>query len=69
MVEPCNSGGPLIDVSTGKIIGVVSGRFSPTGNSASVWIGNHAIGTESTISFATAVSHARELMKAEGLNV
>jgi serine protease Do len=68
MVETCDSGGPLIDVATGRVIGVVSGRFSPTGNSASIRIGNHALGTESTISYATAVSHARELMKAEGLD-
>lgn len=69
MVEPCNSGGPLIDVATGRVIGIVSGRFSPTGNSGSIRIGNHALGTESTISFATAISHAKELLKAEGLDV
>jgi serine protease Do len=68
MVETCNSGGPLIDVATGRVIGIVSGRFSPTGNSAAIRIGNHALGTESTISYASAVSHARELLKAEGLD-
>lgn len=68
MVETGNSGGPLIDVATGRVIGIVSGRFSPTGNAASIRIGNHALGTESTISYATAVSHAKELMKAERLD-
>jgi serine protease Do len=68
MVESCNSGGPLIDATSGRIIGVISGRFSPTGNGGSVRIGNHPLGTESTISYATAISHALELLQAEGLH-
>lgn len=69
MVEAGNSGGPLIDVTTGKIIGIVSGRFSPTGSTPVAMIGNHPLGTESSISFATAVSHGIALLKSEGLNV
>jgi serine protease Do len=68
MVEAGNSGGPLIDVGTGLIIGVVSGRFSPTGNGGSIKIGNHALGTESTISYAIAVSYGKQLMRSEGLD-
>lgn len=69
MVEPGNSGGPLIDATTGKVIGIVSGRFSPIGNGGGLMIGNHPLGTESTISYATAISHGLALMKGEGLNV
>ncbi|NMM07090.1 serine protease [Polaromonas sp.] len=68
MVEAGNSGGPLIDVGTGQIIGIVSGRFSPTGNGGGIRIGNHALGTESTISYATAIRYGLQLMKSEGLN-
>ena len=69
MVEAGNSGGPLIDVATGQIIGIVSGRFSPTGTGGGVMIGNHALGTESTISYATTIGYGKQLMKSEGLDV
>ena len=69
MVHEGNSGGPLIDVSTSQIIGIINGRFSPTGNGASIRIGNHALGTESSISYATSINYGKELMIAEGLNV
>ena len=69
MVESGNSGGPLIDAATRKIIGIVSGRFSPTGSTPAAMIGNHPLGTESSISFATAVSHGIALLKSEGLHV
>lgn len=70
MVEACNSGGPLIDIASGRIIGVISGRFSPTGGGGrgGVRIGSHLLGTESTISYATAISHALALLEAEGLH-
>lgn len=69
MIEAGNSGGPLIDVNTRRIIGIVSGRFSPTGGTPAAMVGNHPLGTESSISFASAVSHGIELLKSEGLNV
>jgi len=69
MIHEGNSGGPLIDIATGKIIGIISGRFSPTGNGGGIKIGNHAIGTESSISYATTISYGKELLKSEGLNV
>ena len=68
MVEAGNSGGPLIDVVAGQIIGIVSGRFSPVGNGGGIRIGAHALGTESTISYATAISYGLQLMKSERLN-
>lgn len=69
MVHEGNSGGPLIDLASGQIIGIINGRFSPTGNSGGIRIGNHALGTESTISYATSINYALALMKSEGLNV
>ena len=69
MVEAGNSGGPLVDVNSGQIIGIVSGRFSPVGGGGGIKIGNHALGTESTISYATTISYGKQLMKSEGLNV
>jgi S1-C subfamily serine protease len=69
MVETGNSGGPLFDVATRKIIGIVSGRFSPTGNTPAARIGDHPLGTESSISFASAIIHGVALLKSEGLHV
>ncbi|SSW66369.1 hypothetical protein AVE30378_02099 [Achromobacter veterisilvae] len=69
MAEAGSSGGPLIDLASNRIIGIISRRFSPTGTGASIRIGNHALGTESMISYATAVSHALALLTAEGLHV
>jgi len=69
MVHEGNSGGPLVDLATNQVIGVISGRFSPTGNGGGIRIGNHSLGTESTISYATTISYGLELLKSEGLNV
>jgi serine protease Do len=69
MVHEGNSGGPLIDIATGRIIGIINGRFSPTGNGGGIKIGNYALGTESSISYATTISYGKELLKSEGLNV
>lgn len=64
--EGC-SGGPVVDVKTGKIFGILSGRFSPTGTTPSAMIGSYALGQESSISYATSISYGRDLMKQEGL--
>ena len=68
MVETGNSGGPLIDVATGKIVAIVSGRFSPSGNQVVAQIGNHVLGTESSISYAVGISYGKALMISEGLH-
>lgn len=68
MVHEGNSGGPLIELATGQIIGVVVGRFSPTGSGGGIRIGNHPLGTESTISYATCIGYGRALLQNEGLN-
>lgn len=69
MVHDGNSGGPLVDVHTGQIIGMISGKFNPSGNSGAVMIGNYALGSESSISYATSIEYGINLMKEEGLNV
>jgi serine protease Do len=68
-VHEGNSGGPVIDVSSGQVVGIVSGRFSPTGSDGNIMIGDFALGTESTISFVSTISYGIALMKAEGLDV
>lgn len=68
MAEVCNSGGPLIDLASNKIIGIMSGRFSPAGNTSSIMIGNHALGTESTLSYASSIEYGLALFQAEGLH-
>lgn len=69
MVHEGNSGGPLIEVSSGQVIGVINSRFSPTGNHALIKIGNHSLGTESNVSFANSIVYGLDLLKAEGINV
>ena len=51
MVHDGNSGGPLIDVKMGQVIGMISGKFNPSGNTGGVTIGNYALGSESSISY------------------
>jgi serine protease Do len=63
------SGGPLIDLRLGQVFGIVSGRFSPTGNGSGVMIGDYQLGSESSISFATSISYGLDLMRAEKLDV
>jgi len=69
MVHEGNSGGPLVDLATNQIIGVISGRFSPTGNGGGIRIGNHALGTESSISYATTIGYGLEVLRSETTDV
>lgn len=69
LVHEGNSGGPLVDLQTEKVIGVISGRFSPVGDKPSVKIGDYALGSDSSISFATSIDYGIELMRNEGLDV
>lgn len=69
MIHDGNSGGPLLELQTGQIIGIITGKYSPTGAKAVIQIGNRALGQDSSISFATSISYGIELMKSEGLDV
>ncbi|WP_410952550.1 S1C family serine protease [Pseudomonas sp. S1(2024)] len=66
-VNDGNSGGPLIDATTNKVIGIISGRYSPSGTQPVALIGGIALGQDSNISFATGISYGIDLMKAEGI--
>ncbi|MFO3659759.1 S1C family serine protease [Pseudomonas amygdali] len=66
-VNDKNSGGPLIDIASGKLIGIVSGRYAPGGAHAVAWMAGQPLGQDSNISFATGISYAIDLMKAEGI--
>lgn len=68
-VHEGNSGGSVVEVATGRIVGVVSGRFSPVGSGAGISIGGFALGSDSTISFAVPIEYGVALMRAEGLDV
>lgn len=68
-VHEGNSGGPVIEITTGRIVGIVSGRFSPVGSEGGISIGNFALGSDSTISFAVPIEYGVALMRAEGLDV
>jgi S1-C subfamily serine protease len=64
-----NSGGPIIEVASNQVIGIVSGRFSPTGAQPMIAIGNFGLGQESTISFGIPIEYARILLEEEKLDV
>ena len=71
LVHDGNSGGPLVQVRTGQVVGVILARFNPVGGTGvSVMVaGIQPVGTDSTISYAAGISYGIALMKSEGLNV
>lgn len=64
MIHEGNSGGPLLDLKTGKIIGIVTNRFNPT-KGGGVMIGNHQLGVETNISYAAIIEYGIELIENE----
>ncbi|WP_032702781.1 S1 family peptidase [Pseudomonas syringae] len=66
-VNDKNSGGPLVEAESGRIIGIVSGRYAPGGTQVIAWVAGQAMGQDSNISFATGISYAIELLRAEGI--
>lgn len=64
MIHEGNSGGPLLDAKTGKIIGIVTNRFNPT-KGGGVMIGNHQLGVETNISYAAIIEYGIELIDNE----
>lgn len=64
MIHEGNSGGPLLDVQTGKVIGIVTNRFNPT-KGGGIMIGNHQLGVETNISYAAIIEYGIELIENE----
>jgi len=69
MIHEGCSGGPLVNIRTGRIIGVMAGRYAPSGASPSVFIGGRPVGTDSAISYATCIEYGLALMMEAGLEV
>lgn len=67
IVNDGNSGGPLFDLESERIIGIISGRYSPTGANSGVSIGGFPIGQDSNISYATGISYGIALLIEEGI--
>lgn len=64
LVHEGNSGGPVIDLHTGYIFGVISGRFNPRGHSG-VYIGNYQVGSDTTIAKVIPIEYVIDLLKEE----
>lgn len=68
--EGC-SGGPAIDVRTGRIFGVISSRFAPSGPQGGLRImgDGRFLASDSNISYAISIAYGLAIMRAEGLDV
>lgn len=64
MVHEGNSGGPLLDLKTGKVIGIVTNRFNPN-KGGGIMLANRQIGVETNISYASIIEYGIELIKNE----
>lgn len=64
MIHEGNSGGPLLDLKTGKVIGIVTNRFNPS-TGARIMTGNHQLGVETNISYAAIIEYGIELINNE----
>ncbi|EIA08637.1 serine protease [Flavobacterium frigoris] len=62
MIHEGNSGSPLIELQTNKIIGIVTNRFNPSAGGATIMMGNRQVGVETNISYATAIEYGHELL-------
>ena len=64
-----NSGGPLIQVTSGLIVGMITSRFNPQQGGAQIVTGGRVLGAETSLSYAVAETHLREVLQAEGIDV
>lgn len=62
VVHQGNSGGPLIDSNTGKIIGIISMTYNPMFGSG-IMFGNQALSTTTSLGMAISIPHAINLLK------
>jgi len=67
MVQDGDTGGPLVHVADGHIVGLISGRFEPEEvvRGSTDWDRRPA--RDTNISFAVAIDYGVELMRSEGL--
>ncbi|TRX72580.1 serine protease [Carboxylicivirga sp. M1479] len=65
MIHEGNSGSPLLDLRTNKIIGIVTNRFNPLGGGGGISIGNRQLGVDTNISYAASIEYGIELLENE----
>lgn len=64
MVMEGNSGSPLIDIDTEKVMGVVNARFDPMLAGPQIIIGGRRLGSPTNIGFAIPINLVKPLIKA-----
>lgn len=64
MIHEGSSGSPLIDLKTGKIIGIVTNRLNPNGGDR-VLFKNRPFGVETNVSYAAIIEYGIELINNE----
>ena len=67
IINDGSSGGPLIDVESECIIGIISGIFSPNRGFPGIFVGGTPTSLESNISYATGMSYGIALLVEEGI--
>ncbi len=65
MIHEGNSGSPLLDLHSNKIIGIVTNRFNPLAGGGGIMIGNRQLGVDTNISYAASIEYGLELLKNE----
>lgn len=65
MIHEGNSGSPLIDLQSNKIVGIVTNRFNPIGNGGGIMIGNRQLGVDTNISYAASIEYGLNLLNTE----
>lgn len=65
MIHEGSSGGPLLDLESRKIIGIVTNRFNPSSGGLRIMAGSRQLGSETNISYATVIEYGIELLNNE----
>lgn len=64
MVSEGNSGSPVVDVETGKLIGIINARFDPMLAGPQVIIGGRRLASPTNIGFAIPINLVKPLIDA-----
>ena len=62
VVHQGNSGGPLIDLNTGKVVGIISMTYNPMFG-AGIMFGNQPLSSTTSLGMAISIIHAINLLK------